>query len=96
MTKKEIATRAYVLAVSSGICEVCGAPLDRATWQAAHRIANTKSNRAKWGSFIIDSPMNIAAVCSLRCNDACNIGGNYGECLALAEKVICKERLCRF
>ena len=96
MTKNEIENRAYILAVSGGICEVCGAPLDRAAWQAAHRIANTKSNRAKWGSFIIDSPMNIAAVCSPRCNDACNIGGNYGECLALAEKVIRKERLCRF
>ncbi|MGP1459925.1 MAG: hypothetical protein ACTTKL_11585, partial [Treponema sp.] len=66
------------------------------TWQGAHRIANTKANRARWGSFIIDSPLNIAAVCSLRCNDACNIGGNYGECLALAEKIINKERATRF
>ena len=96
MTKNEIAKRAYVLSVSGGVCEVCSAPLNRNTWQGAHRIADTVSNRAKWGSFIIDSPLNIAAVCSLKCNDACNIGGDFGKCLALAEKIIRKEKIHRF
>ena len=30
------------------------------------------------------------------CNDACNIGNDYGECLALAEKIIRKEKIHRF
>ena len=38
----------------------------------------------------------IAAVCSLKCNDACNIGNDYGECLALAENIIRKEKIHRF
>lgn len=70
---------------SGGVCEVCGKVLT--VMQGAHRIANTKSNRAKFGSLVIDHPLNIAIVCSLKCNDACNIGYNPRKSLELAQKI---------
>ena len=74
MTEAEIKQRQIALASSGGVCEVCQKPLSK--MQGAHRIANTKTNRAKWGNWIIDHPMNIAIVCSLECNHLCNIGFN--------------------
>ena len=91
MTEAEKAQRRYALATSNGVCEVCGKALTNSNWQGAHRIANTKPNRIKWGSWIIDHPMNIAIVCSLKCNHVCNIGYNPGECLRLVQKIVNKE-----
>ena len=91
MTEAETRQRVQALATSGGVCEVCGKTLTASTWQGAHRIANTKPNRAKWGNFIIDHPLNIAIVCSLGCNHVCNIGYNEGECLRLVQKIIQKE-----
>ena len=83
--------RRYALAISGGVCEVCGRPLNDGQPQGAHRIANTIFNRSKWGSFIVDHPDNIAMVCSLSCNHACNIGHDTGECLRLLNKIVKKE-----
>ena len=91
MTEAEEMQRRVALAKSGGVCEVCGKHLTSSTWQGAHRIANTKANRAKWGDFIIDHPENIAIVCSLACNHVCNIGYNPGACLRLVKKIIDKE-----
>ncbi len=93
MTEVEETQRLIALASSGGVCEVCGKTLTATTWQGAHRIANTKPNRAKWGSLIIDHPLNIAIVCSLNCNHSCNIGNNEGECLKLARRIIMRELL---
>lgn len=90
MTKSQENQRKIALTSSGGVCEVCGKILT--TWQGAHRIANTKANRKKWGDFIIDHPLNIAIVCSLKCNDKCNIGNNIGKSLELVEKIIAKEK----
>ena len=87
MTEAEETQRRLALATFGGICEVCGKPLTSSTWQGAHRIANTKANRAKFGDLIMDHPLNIAIVCSLRCNDHCNIGNNPGEAIALARRI---------
>ena len=92
MTEAEEWQRKMALAVSGGICEVCGKTLTSSTWQGAHRIANTKMNRAKWGNWIIDHPLNIAIVCSLKCNQVCNIGYDEGACLELIEKIVNRER----
>lgn len=92
MTEAEEQQRRIALAKSGGVCEVCGKPITPSTWQGAHRIANTKPNRTKWGSWIIDHPMNIAIVCSLGCNQSCNIGFNPGACLELINKIIDFER----
>lgn len=88
MTEEQRIQRLSRLAVSGGVCEVCGASLTTSNWQGAHRIANTKANRTKWGSFVIDHPLNIAIVCSLACNHICNIGYNPGECLKLVKSII--------
>ena len=65
--------------------------LTTSTWQGAHRIANTKPNRAKWGNFVIDHPLNIAIVCSLKCNQVCNIGYDEGACLRLVQRIAKRE-----
>ena len=62
MTEAEKEQRLKALSVCGSVCEVCGKPLTNSTWQGAHRIANTKPNRTKWGSWIIDHPLNIAIV----------------------------------
>lgn len=95
MTRAECHQRVEALMNCGGVCEVCGKQLTTSTWQGAHRIANTSANRAKWGSWIIDHPQNIAIVCSLKCNHVCNIGYNPGECLRLVEKIV-KEELKKY
>ena len=91
MTEAERRQRIEALTTRGELCEVCGKTLTPGTWQGAHRIANTKPNRAKWGNFVIDHPLNIAIVCSLACNHVCNIGYNEGECLRLVQKIIQRE-----
>ncbi len=93
MNETEKWQRQLALTKSNGVCEVCGTPLVQ--MQGAHRIANTKANRAKYGSFVIDHPLNIAIVCSLACNQSCNIGNNPGESLRLIKHIVEKE-LVRF
>ena len=90
MTEAEEEQRRMALAISGGRCEVCGEPLGNKA-QGAHRIANTEANRRHWGSWIIDHPLNIAMVCSLKCNDACNIGNKPRDCLDLAAKILARE-----
>ena len=47
MNLAQMEQRQIQLAKSGGVCEVCGKTLTPSTWQGAHRIANTKANRAK-------------------------------------------------
>ena len=69
-------------------CETCGGPiLAHGTPQAAHRIAQTKTNLKRYGEAIIHHRLNLAAVCSLKCNDAVNIGFNPGEINELLERI---------
>lgn len=91
MTAAEQNQRVRALATCGGHCEVCGKPLTNSNWQGAHRIANTKANRQKYGDLVIDHWMNIAIVCSLKCNDACNIGNKPRDAMSLAWKIYCFE-----
>lgn len=88
MTEAQTEQRRIALATSGGICEVCGKPLIDGQPQGAHRIANTLPNRAKWGSWVIDHPMNIAITCSLACNQSCNIGNNPYKCYELIGRMV--------
>lgn len=92
MTEAQKEQRMLQLAKSGGVCEVCGRTLTPSTWQGAHRIANTEANRKKWGSWIIDAPENIAIVCSLKCNQECNVGYTPSECLEIVQKVLNREK----
>lgn len=88
MTEQQKQQRQYALATSCGVCAVCGKPLHTVNAQGAHRIANTQANRRKWGALVIDHPLNVAMVCSLKCNDACNIGYRPNEALRLAFTIL--------
>ncbi len=53
-----------------GKCGVCGKPITPYTLQLAHVIPKKKSYIKKYGKEIIHSPLNMVAVCSLKCNSA--------------------------
>ncbi|ERF61774.1 hypothetical protein HMPREF0860_1578 [Treponema socranskii subsp. socranskii VPI DR56BR1116 = ATCC 35536] len=92
MTEQQMQQRRYALAISGGVCEVCGSPLG-ARAQGAHRIGNTKVNRAKYGDFVIDHRYNIGMTCSLKCNAALDISRDDGACIALCKKIYDTELL---
>lgn len=93
MNEAEIEQRRYALAISGGLCEVCGAPLKDGQPQGAHRIGNTQTNRTKYGSFVIDHPLNIGYTCSLRCNAVLDISRDPAECIKLCKKIYERELL---
>ena len=57
------------------------------TPQLAHQIADTKPNRSKYGSAVIDHPKNRKPTCSLYCNGKMNIAGNPGRCKELVNEI---------
>lgn len=63
----QIYRRKYI--ATGGACEVCGQPLE-SKGQLAHRIAKSKSNIRAYGLSVIDSSVNLALVCGLKCNAA--------------------------
>lgn len=83
--------RHYALATSGGVCEVCGRPLNEGQPQGAHRIGNTKANRAKYGNFVIDHRLNIGMTCSLKCNGKLDISKDIGKVIKLCKKIYEKE-----
>ena len=87
MTEAQVEQRRYALATSGGVCEVCGKPLADGQPQAAHRIGNTKANRAKYGSFVTDHRQNIGYVCSLKCNAALDISKDTGAVIRLCQRI---------
>jgi len=69
-------------------CEVCGKSVYAyGTPQLAHRIAQTKSNIKRYGIQVIHNQLNLAPVCSLRCNDKCNIGNRPEQVKELVRKI---------
>ena len=91
MTEAEKQQRRYALAISGGICEVCGKSLNDGQPQGAHRIGNTKANREKYGAFVIDHPLNIGYTCSLKCNGVLDISRNPAECIKLCKLIYTRE-----
>ncbi len=91
MTEKQKEQRQYALATSGGVCEVCNKPLKDGQMQGAHRIGNTKLNRAKYGDFVIDHKLNLGYVCSLKCNASLDISKNQGKVFSLCQKIYTSE-----
>ena len=91
MTEIQREQRRYALAISGGVCEVCGAPLRDGQPQGAHRIGNTQANRAKYGSFVIDHRFNIGMTCCLKCNGELDISGDKGAVIRLIKKIYAAE-----
>lgn len=94
MTETQKEQRRQALTRSAGKCAICFQTLGSQR-QFAHKIANTKSNREKYGAFFIDHFLNGGYVCSLKCNDKMNIGNNPEKCLQLI-KLICNYELNRY
>lgn len=57
------------------LCEICGAPLASGQPQLAHRVPKTKTNLKRYGEDVIDHPLNLCPVESLRCNSSAIIHG---------------------
>jgi hypothetical protein len=76
--------RIAIYSRDGGICQTCHKPVAFDEFELAHRIANTKANRHRWGSAVIDSPLNKCVAHRGQCNSARNIGGRPMECAALA------------
>lgn len=78
MTEREqeemIATRHRVWLRAGFRCEVCGDPINRDTFQLAHRIPQRKHLLKRYGKKIIHHATNLAATCSERCNAAVSLG----------------------
>jgi len=55
--------------------------------QLAHRIAKSLMNYSRFGPEIVDHPLNRVPTCSLKCNDAQNIGFNQGRCREFVEEL---------
>lgn len=91
MTQVQEEQRRYALAISGGVCEACGKPLVDGHMQAAHRIGNTKMNRAKYGSFVIDHRYNVGYTCSLACNASLDISGEPDAVMRLCAEIYTKE-----
>lgn len=80
-------TRYLVWNRAGGHCEVCGELLHWNSFQMAHRIPQRKWLVKKYGKAVIHHPDNLAATCSLRCNNAVSIAGSPVEVEALAESI---------
>lgn len=69
-------------------CKACGESIYRfGNPQLAHRISQSVMNVKRYGKEVIHHPLNMASVCSLRCNDAMNIGFSTKQADELAEKI---------
>lgn len=79
--------RLRIYSRDGGICQACGEPVDINSFQVAHRIANTKANRSRWGTRVIDHPINKATTHPGRCNDAMNCGFNPSKAQAIADEI---------
>ena len=92
MTETEKKQRVTALSRCGGKCANCGKPVDQyAAPQYAHRLSNSKKNRAKYGSFFIDHTLNGEYVCSLKCNDALLIDNKPNKILMLLADIIIYE-----
>ncbi len=84
-----IEKKLYLLNKTGWRCEVCGKRLTLDNAQLAHRIPQTKAYIKKYGKQIIHHELNLACVCSLRCNSAVLLDPKTHpvEALELIEKI---------
>ena len=70
-------------------CPVCGEPLAKqGTAQLAHRVPRRESMLMKWGSGVINSPLNMVPVDSLKCNALVSLGTVGNDYMALLERIV--------
>ena len=80
--------REAIFAASYYRCEACGGPVRaHGTAQLAHRISKSVGHLRDYGPRVIHHRLNLAPVCSLRCNSAVLIDGNPVEKEALLDRI---------
>ncbi len=90
MTGIQIEQREEALQRAGGcICQACGKPF--VAGQYAHKIANKKLWREKYGSWVIDHTLNGEYVCSLSCNASVDVGSSYGNHLEVIADILFYE-----
>jgi hypothetical protein len=70
-----------------GICLACRKPVAFVDFEVAHRVADTKSNRRRYGDAVVDHPLNKATTHRGACNDAMNCGFRPAECEAIVRAI---------
>lgn len=92
MNEKQIEQRQYALCRSGNMCAVCGKSIyEYGTPQYAHKLSNSKMNRQKYGSYIVDHTLNGEYTCSLGCNSALLIDNNPRAILLLLADIVTYE-----
>lgn len=92
MTEKQEEQRRVALSRSGYVCAVCGKSIQAyGTPQYAHKLSNSKRNRQKYGSFVIDHTLNGEYVCSLGCNGLLLIDNNPRAILSLLADITIYE-----
>lgn len=89
MKQSEIQQRKQALQNGNGFCPICHKPMTQV--QGAHRIANKEMWRKKYGSWVIDSPVNMVIVDSLSCNNSVDVGSSYGKHLEIIADILISE-----
>lgn len=79
--------RLRIYSRDGGICQSCGKPVGVNEFEVAHRIANTVMGRKRYGTEVIDHPLNKATTHRGRCNDAQNCGFNPEKCREIVEAI---------
>lgn len=70
-------------------CPVCGEPLAKqGTAQLGHRVPRRESMLMKWGSGVINNPLNMVPVDSLKCNALVSLGTVGNDSRALLERIV--------
>lgn len=92
MNEKQVEQRQHALCRCGNICAVCGKSIyEYGTPQYAHKLSNSKMNRQKYGSFIVDHTLNGEYTCSLDCNSALLIDNNPRAILFLLADIVTYE-----
>jgi hypothetical protein len=92
MTIQQQEQRERALSRSGATCPVCGGSIyAHGTPQFAHKLSNSKMNRAKFGSFIIDHTLNGDYTCSLECNGRLLIDNKPRQILMLLADIVMDE-----
>lgn len=92
MTSGQVEQREKALSRSGNKCAVCGKSIyTYGTPQYAHKLSNSKKNRAKYGAFIVDHTLNGEYCCSLKCNAGVLIDNNPRAILLLLADIVTYE-----
>ena len=83
--------RLEIYARDRGICQACGKFVDINSFEVAHKIANTVSNRKRFGNNVIDHPLNEATTHPGRCNDLTNCGFKPDKCREIVDAIASLE-----